>query len=191
MTAATQTSFTTHDISSAPEGSRDSLKALQDSSGFLPNLISAMAESPATTTGYLWLSQHFATQTALDKAERLVVEIVTSIVNDCRYCVAAHSIMAVMHKVDAELVEALRAEKAPADPKLAALARFTRLAASTGGRVDEAELNAFFAAGYTRAQALDVILGITVKTLSNAVDHLTHPAVDQAFSGAAWSPAGP
>jgi len=149
-----------------------------------------MAESPATVTGYLWLSQHFAKQTALDTAEQLVVEIVTSIVNDCRYCVAAHSTLAVKQRVDGDLVEALRAERAPADPKLAALADFTRVAASTGGRVSEAELGAFFAAGYTRAQALDVLLGITVKTLSNAADHLTHPALDKAFSGAAWSPSG-
>lgn len=191
MTTATQNSFIAHDISSAPEGSQSSLKALQGSSGFIPNLMASMAESPATVTGYLWLSQHFAKQSALDKAEQLVVEIVTSIVNDCRYCVAAHSTMAVMHKVDAGLVEALRAERAPGDPKLAALADFTRVAASTTGRVSEAELGAFFAAGYTQAQALDVILGITVKTLSNAVDHLTHPALDQAFSGAAWNPATP
>jgi hypothetical protein len=47
-------------------------------------------------------------------------------------------------------------------------------------------LSDFFAAGYTAQNALEVVLGVTMKTLSNYANHLTEPALDGAFKHEAW-----
>jgi alkylhydroperoxidase family enzyme len=46
----------------------------------------------------------------------------------------------------------------------------------------------FLTAGYTKAQVLEVILGISFKTLSNYVNHVTETPLDDAFATQAWKP---
>ena len=45
-------------------------------------------------------------------------------------------------------------------------------------------------AGYTRAQILEVIVGIAFKTLSNFTNHLADTPIDKQFASFAWEPAG-
>ena len=57
------------------------------------------------------------------------------------------------------------------------------------GWVSEIDIDGFLAAGFTRAQVLEVILGVTYKTLSNYTNHVVDTPVDQAFSAREWRPA--
>ena len=68
------------------------------------------------------------------------------------------------------------------DPKLDALARFTRQMVEQRGWLDAATVQAFLDAGYSRAHVLDVLVGVTMKTLSNYANHLLHTPVDDAFA---------
>ncbi|MGZ8908013.1 MAG: hypothetical protein ACXW1U_20100 [Methylobacter sp.] len=47
-------------------------------------------------------------------------------------------------------------------------------------------LDNFLAAGYSQAQVLDVVLGVTMKTLSNYTNHLIDTPLDTAFQAEAW-----
>jgi len=58
------------------------------------------------------------------------------------------------------------------------------------GWLSENDKDIFFAAGYTKAQLLEVILGISYKTLSNYVNHIAETPLDDAFASGAWAPAG-
>ncbi len=58
------------------------------------------------------------------------------------------------------------------------------------GTPSEEEVAAFLSAGYTRAQILEVIVGIAFKTLSNFTNHLADTPIDKQFSSFAWEPAG-
>ena len=46
----------------------------------------------------------------------------------------------------------------------------------------------FYAAGYTPAQLLDVLVGVAQKTLSNFTNHIGKTPLDEPMSGRAWSP---
>ncbi len=81
----------------------------------------------------------------------------TSFENGCTYCMAAHTTVSGMTGVPADVVESLRGGTAIADPKLNALANFTRALVQSGGAADVAVTDAFFAAGYTKAHALEVL----------------------------------
>jgi alkylhydroperoxidase family enzyme len=50
------------------------------------------------------------------------------------------------------------------------------------GRLDEEQVGAFLRAGYTHAQALEVVLGVTLKTLTNYANHLIRPEINAEFA---------
>ncbi len=181
--------FQLHTVESAPEGSRSLLAEGQKRMGFVPNLYAGLAESPAALEAYFALSAILA-KTQLTPAEQQVVMLNASVENGCNYCVAAHSMLAKnVAKVDPDTLCSLREQQPIADPRLRALADFTRLVVQQRGWVDEPAVQAFLDAGFSRANVLDVVMGVTMKTLSNYANHLMQTPVDAAFADERWEAA--
>ena len=72
------------------------------------------------------------------------------------------------------------------DPKLQALAEFTRVMVASRGLPDRKHTDAFLSAGYGERQILEIVLAIAVKTLSNYANHLFHTPLDAKFEGRRW-----
>ena len=72
------------------------------------------------------------------------------------------------------------------DTKLEALSTFAGLLVEQRGRASEDDVTAFLAAGYTRAQILEVIVGLAFKTLSNFTNHLADTPIDKQFALFRW-----
>ena len=182
------TDFTIHTPDTAPAGSKELLGQFHDKLGFNINLFGLLAESPASLKAYQVISDVFG-QTDLTPAEQQVVLLATSVENDCKFCVAAHSVIAKNNvKVDADIVNALRENRDGPDAKINALAKFTRAVVSTRGNQGDAALKEFLAAGYTKANALDVMIGVALKTLTNYANHLIDTPVNEQFAAEAWNP---
>lgn len=173
----------------APEASRDILKAVEQKYGFIPNLLGVMASAPGLLRAYTTLSALFD-ESSLSPAERQVVLIAASVENGCQYCVAAHTVIAAMQNVPPEVVHALRTSAPIADAKLESLRRFTQEVVATRGWPPAEAVLAFESAGYSSSQALEVILGIGMKILSNYTNHLAQTPLDAPFSRAAWVKTG-
>ena len=180
--------YPVHTIETAPEAARDSLAAAGKAYGFVPNLLAVMAEAPALLKAYGTMIKIFD-ETSFTPSERQVVLLATSAENECDYCVAAHSVISQVQKVPADVVQAIRDNRPLADRKLEALRRLTVSIVQSRGLPATAELEAFLDAGYTRAQVLEVLLGVGAKTLSNYTNHLADTPLDRAFASAAWSKA--
>ncbi len=178
--------FTVHTVETAPEDSKAILEGAAAKYGFTPNLLGVLAESPAALKAYGALAGAVA-ETSLDGTEQQVVLMTTSFENGCTYCMAAHSTISGMTGVPQDVVDALRAGTPIADPKLNALADFTRATVRNNGLVDSSITDAFLAAGYTNASILDVITAIAQKTISNYTNHFAHTPSDEAFAPQAWS----
>lgn len=182
--------FNIHSIEQAPAAARPLLEGAQQKFGFIPNLLGSFAESPATLQAYLELGALMG-KTALTPVEQQIVLLAASAENHCTYCVAAHSVIAKqMVKADAAIVDALRELQPLPDRKLEALAVFTRAVVKQRGHVDGEVLDDFIGAGYSRAQVLDVVLGVTMKTLSNYANHIMHTPLDVQFQAEAWDAPG-
>lgn len=179
--------FKLHTIASAPVGAVPILEAANKGLGFIPNLYAHLAEAPTALQAYKQLGA-LLEQSSLTPAEQQVVLISASIENRCEYCVAAHSFLARnMVKVPAEIISALRDIQPVPNLKQNALVLFAKAVVRERGWVaNSRELKDFFAAGYTQQHALEVVLGVTMKTLSNYVNHLTDTPLDDAFAGEAW-----
>ena len=179
-----------HSPESAPEAARQILAGAQQKLGFVPNLYAGLANAPAALQAYIAISGFFD-QTSLTPVERQVVLLTVSEINACEFCVAAHSFISKkMVGVPAEVVAAIRDHKAPQDAKLAALWAFTVAVVEQRGWVaDSPTLASFLAAGYTKEQALEVILGVTQKILSNYANHLLKTPLNDAFESEKWTSA--
>lgn len=182
------TKFTVHTTETAPERSRPLLEGIQKAFGFVPNLFAVFAESPAALQGALAMADAFSAST-LSPAEQQLVALAVSEANDCQFCVAAHSTIAKrVAKADPALVAATRDRGPLSEPKLDALVTFTRKLVEQRGFVSDTDVATFLEAGYTKAQIIEVLLGVGMKTFNNYVDHIAHVPLNDQFKAEAWQP---
>lgn len=179
------TDFPYHTLESAPAAARPILEAAQQAYGMLPNLYRKLAESPALVEGYWELGKIFA-NSSLTAEEQQVVLLATSTLNGCTYCVGAHSAIADMMNIPGAVTDAIRNGTPIDNARLEALRRFTQIIVGQRGWISGADMQGFLAAGYTQAQALDVILGVGLKTMSNYANHIMQTELDKAFLGRIW-----
>jgi len=178
--------FPIQTLESAPTGSRAILEGTRKSLGFVPNLLGVFAGAPAALAAYTQLGSIFDT-TSFSPTERQVILLTTSFENECGYCMAAHSTLASMQQVPADVIEALRTGEPLPDPRLEALAGFTRKIVQEAGWVSPAEVRSFLDAGFSQPQVLELLIGVAMKTLSNYTNHISETTVDEAFQPQAWS----
>lgn len=174
----TETGFTVHDKQSAPEDARPLLDKVEQGFGFVPNIMGVGAEAPAWVEAYLSLGDILG-RSSLSKEEQQVVLLSVSTQNRCDYCVAAHTASGERAGVAAEVIEAIRAGTEVPDAKLEALRRFTQAIVDKRGWVSEADVQGFLDAGFTRAQVLEVLVGVSMKTLSNYLNHMAETPLDE------------
>jgi uncharacterized peroxidase-related enzyme len=178
--------FQIHSILTANATAKPLLEGSLKKYGFVPNLHGGLAEAPAALKAYIELTALFD-QTSFSPTEQQVILLAISAENHCTYCVAAHSMIAKhMVKADPAIVEALRNGTPLPDSKLEALAGFARTVVKNRGVVCGQTLDKFITAGYSRAQVLEVVLGVAFKTLSNYTNHIINIPLDTAFQAEAW-----
>jgi alkylhydroperoxidase family enzyme len=179
--------FKIHDAASAPESAQPLLQNSLNAFGMIPNLHGVMAESPVLLEGYQIL-HGLAQKTSFDKDELTVVWQSINVEHACHYCVPAHSGIAKSMGVSEGVNEALRDETALPSEKLNILRTTTLEILRSRGHLSAETKQAFFAAGYSNQQILDIILVLSQKVMSNYVNHLADTPVDDAFKPFAWEP---
>ncbi len=179
------TNFTIHTADTAPEGSKQFIDNAQKQFGMVPNLIGLLAESPTAVETYETLAGIF-TRSSFTPTERNLVWLTINYENDCHYCMAAHTAIAKNEKVDADIIDAIRNGNVLADPRLESLRSFTRSLVANRGWVDSEEVDVFLAAGFTKENVLDVLVGISHKVLSNYSNHIAETPIDKPFQKFAW-----
>jgi alkylhydroperoxidase family enzyme len=106
--------------------------------------------------------------------------------NACHYSVPAHTGIAKAMKVSDEVSNALRDETPLPSDRLEALRSFTLAVVRNRGEVADADLSAFYAAGYEQRQVLEVILGVSQKIMSNYINHIAKTPIDKPFMKFEW-----
>jgi uncharacterized peroxidase-related enzyme len=179
--------FPVHTPQSAPSEAKDTLDKVIQAWGFLPNLGAVIAESPAALE-LLWVGYAALTSKGtLTAAEQQLIAVAASRENQCAYCVAAHSTMALGAKLAPDVLRAVRGGQATTDRKLAALRLVAERLVRQRGALSPTEQQDFVDAGYTRGQLLEVIGWVAIKTLTNYVNHVAETPVDDQWLGQAWS----
>ncbi|RTL50601.1 MAG: carboxymuconolactone decarboxylase family protein [Rhodocyclaceae bacterium] len=160
------------EVSSDNQAIFDKLKA---SLGFVPNLYATFAHSDTALGNYVALQNG---KTSLSPKAKEVINLVVSQSNNCAYCLAAHTVVGKMQGFsDAQILE-IRRGRANFDPCLDALARLVHNMAQQRSMADPSLVQAFFAAGWTEGNLVDVILVIGAKTIANYLHGATQVPVD-------------
>lgn len=172
------TRLTLHTAETAPAESQPLVERSQRNNGYLPNLIGILANSPQALSTYVTVGDITA-RGELNLAEREVVQITAAQLHGCDFCVAGHSAAALRKaQLPAAQVVALQQLQATGDARLDAVQAFTQAVIRARGAVADTELAAFLGAGYTQAQALEVVLGISLATLCNFANTLAQSPVN-------------
>lgn len=179
--------FDIHNLQTAPEASKPVLAEVEKAYKFIPNLMGVLAESPLAMTAYAQLNGLVQAKSSLSPQEQQAVMLAVSYENGCEYCMGAHCTLATMARTPDATIQALRSGTIPTDQKHAALTKFTRAVVKQRGWVDEATVNEFLAAGFNRAQLLDVVTITALKTISNYTNHLAETPLDDAFASQKWT----
>jgi AhpD family alkylhydroperoxidase len=163
---------TPQDVSPANQAIFEELKK---AFGVVPNLFATFAISETALGTYLALQ---SAKTSLSPKEAEVVNLVVSQVNECAYCLAAHTALGKMRGfTDAQILE-IRGGRASFDDRFDALAKLVRDIALNRGHPEAANVEAAFEAGYTSANLVDVMVLIGDKTISNYLHGLTQVPID-------------
>lgn len=178
--------FPLHTIETAPPDSKEMLASVMTRFGFLPNVYAHLAEAPAALEGLLKLSTIFM-RSSLSERQRHVLMLTSSVENRCTFCVAAHTRGAIAGGLSQQSIAAIRDGRGPEDAQDAAMASFVRAMIRSKGFVSDSELSEFFAAGFSPRNALEVVLGVTLKIITNYANHMTHTELNGELAEFRWS----
>lgn len=149
--------------------------ALKSKLGFVPNLYATYAHSDTALENYLNFS---GAKTSLSAKEKEVVNLAVSQVNDCLYCLSAHTAIGKMNGFTDEQIVEFRAGFSTENDKLDALAKLAKNITEKRGRTDDDVLENFFSVGYDKGNLIDVISLVGDKTISNYIHSTTQIPVD-------------
>lgn len=177
------TDFPLHTQSTAPAPSKAILAQIGTPGAEAPNLVRTLAEAPAALAGFQQLKAAFASS-SLSPLEQELVYLSVAKANECHYCTAQTG--AFDSSPEAHTVaDAIRGERPIRDPRLQALRRFAMAMTNQRGWVSDTHIEDFLAAGFNRAQVLEVISGVALATLSSYVNHLAATPIDFGVYGQA------
>lgn len=164
------------DPSQAQGQTAELFAAVKEKLGRVPNLMKAMANSPAVLEGYLGLSGTLG-QGTLDPKIRERIAIGTAESNGCGYCLAAHSLLGKMAGLDEE--ERLANRKGHShDPKADAALKFARAVLEGKGRVTEEDVREIRSAGFDDGQVAEIIAHVALNVLTNYFNNAVETPID-------------
>ena len=176
MSSAPISRFLVPRLEDLPEDVRARILAVQEKSGFVPNVFLALAHRPAEFRAFF--AYHDALMDkpgGLTKAEREMIVVATSGANNCQYCVVAHgAILRVRAKspLIADQV-AVNYRKADITPRQKAMLDFAMQVALASATVGEADLAALREQGFADDDIWDIAAIAAFFALSNRMANVT------------------
>ncbi|WP_299056648.1 peroxidase-related enzyme [uncultured Nocardioides sp.] len=151
--------FPVPDLADVPTDVRDTILAVQEKSGFVPNVFLALAHRPAEFRAFV--AYHDALMESegnLSKAEREMIVVATSNLNRCQYCVVAHGAILRIRAKDPLVADqvAVNHRKADVTERQRAMLDFAVKVTTASYDVGEADFEALAGHGFTEADVWDV-----------------------------------
>ena len=151
--------FPVPELKDLPPDVRSRIVAVQEKSGFVPNVFLALAHRPDEFRAFF--AYHDALmekEGGLSKADREMIVVATSGANQCQYCVVAHGAILRIRAKNPLLADqvAVNYRKADITPRQRAMLDFAMKVALTAHEVSDADYQALEKAGFTRGEAWDI-----------------------------------
>ena len=168
--------FPVPDLATLPEDVRARILAVQEKSGFVPNVFLVLAHRPDEFRAFF--AYHDALMEkdgGLSKAEREMIVVATSGANGCQYCVVAHGAILRIRAKDPRVADqgAINYRKDDITPRQTAMLDFAMQVALASHTVGEAEFAALRAHGFSDEDAWDIAAIAAFFAMSNRLANTT------------------
>ncbi|MGI8967574.1 MAG: carboxymuconolactone decarboxylase family protein [Chloroflexota bacterium] len=144
--------------------------------GTSPNVVRAMANSPAALIGYLALETAL-TEATLDVRLRLQIALAVAEANDCQGCVAAHMRAGIALGLNAAAIQGAR-QATSSDPKVEAALQFARTVAEYRGDLTDDEFDRMRRAGYSHEEIAEIIANVVLSIYANYFNAIAQTEID-------------
>jgi uncharacterized peroxidase-related enzyme len=176
--------FPVPELKDLPGDVRERILAVQEKSGFVPNVFLALAHRPDEFRAFF--AYHDALmekQGGLSKAEREMIVVATSGANDCQYCVVAHGAILRIRAKNPLVADqvAVNYRKADIAPRQRAMLDFAMKVALDSGAVGEADFEALRAQGFTQDDAWDIAAIAAFFAMSNRLANASSMRPNEEF----------
>ena len=176
--------YPTPDIAGLPQDIRDRILAVQEKSGFVPNVFLVLAHRPDEFRAFF--AYHDALmekKEGLTKAEREMIVVATSAANNCLYCVVAHGAILRIRAKNPLVADqvATNYRKADITPRQRAMLDLAMKVAVKSAEIEDADLEAARAAGFDDEEIWDIGAIAAFFAMSNRLANLTSMRPNEEF----------
>jgi len=176
--------FPVPDLENLPEDIRARILAVQEKSGFVPNVFLALAHRPDEFRAFF--AYHDALmekEGGLTKAEREMIVVATSGANDCQYCVVAHGAILRIRAKNPYVADqvAINYREADITPRQKAMLDFAMKVALESQTIGEADYAALREHGFKDADAWDIGAIAAFFALSNRIANMASMRPNEEF----------
>ena len=180
--------FDVPDLEDLPDDIREMILAVQEKSGFVPNVFLAFARRPAEFRAFFAFHDALMdSNDGLSKAERELVVVATSASNQCLYCVVAHGAILRIRTKNPLIADQVATNPAKADltERQRHIVEFALQVAHESAGITEADLDAMRAKGFTDDEIWDIGAITALFALSNRYANFTGMRPNPEFYGMA------
>jgi uncharacterized peroxidase-related enzyme len=176
MTQPMAKRFPTPPIDQLPEDIRARILAVQEKSGFVPNVFLSLACRPDEFRAFF--AYHDALmekEGGLTKAEREMIVVATSSANQCHYCVVAHGAILRIRAKNPQIADqiAINYRKADITPRQTAMLDFAMKVSAEAHKISEQDFAEIGAHGFSDDDVWDIAAIAAFFALSNRMANVT------------------
>jgi uncharacterized peroxidase-related enzyme len=176
--------FPVPELKALPADVRERILAVQEKSGFVPNVFLALAHRPEEFRAFF--AYHDALMEkpgGLSKAEREMIVVATSGANGCQYCVVAHGAILRIRAKNPLVADqlAVNYRKADITPRQRAMLDFAMKVALDSAAIGEADFEALRAQGFSDDEAWDIAAIAAFFALSNRLANASSMRPNEEF----------
>jgi uncharacterized peroxidase-related enzyme len=167
--------FPVADLADLPDDIRTRIEEVAERSGFVPNIFSALAHRPEEFRAFFAYHDALMERSdGLSKAERELIVVATSAVNDCHYCVVAHGAILRIRARDPLLADqvAINPFRADLDERGRHIVAFALQVATASGTIADADLDDMRSKGFTDDEIWDIGAIAAMFAMSNRLANL-------------------
>jgi uncharacterized peroxidase-related enzyme len=168
--------FPVPDLADLPDDIRDMIVAVQEKSGFVPNVFLGLAHRPAELRAFFALHDALMDKSeGLSKAEREMIVVATSAVNNCLYCVVAHGAILRIRAKNPLIADqlAINPFKADLTERQRAIIDFALVMVNDSDSVTNDDLDEMRANGFTDDEIWDIGAITAFFAMSNRLANLS------------------
>lgn len=184
MTQSATNRFPAPAIDTLPDDIRTRILAVQEKSGFVPNVFLSLASRPDEFRAFF--AYHDALMekdSGLSKAEREMIVVATSAANQCHYCVIAHGAILRIRAKNPTIADqiAVNYRKADITPRQRAMLDFAMKVSRSAETVSEADLAEVTSHGFSDDDIWDITAVSAFFALSNRMANVTNMKPNDEF----------